>query len=771
MQNGSAHRRITFLAVLLGLFGLPAVAVAHLERPSYWPDPAPDRSVKPAAGGEVPKLRSLSSAVSGKGAGDVRVVCKGAGGRQSLRLLRRSIAAARRHGYRLRPSQPKLGLTRAHARRLLRQNRALARKCEYEEIQQAVFDSKNNDRVVIMPGRYTEPTSRKQPINDPRCAGLTQRDSSGAETPSYRYQVTCPNDQNLVHVQGRKVPEAPPPEPPLADRHGIPDLGPCVRCNFQLEGSGVSPTDVIIDGASGYKSKRPEAKPSRLVKDVILRVDRADGFVAHNFTARGAVEHGIYVEETDGYRLDTVKMFWAADYGNLTFTSDHGLYTNCDSFGSGDAAIYPGAAPETGEQADKSFYPDAPRMNTVVRNCDMHGSVLAYSGSMGNAVRITRNNIYGNTAGISTDTISASGHIGFPADSVHVDHNYIYSNNLELFKPNPPVEPAVGIVPSGVGIFWAGHNNGRVHDNWIWDNWRNAAFLLSVPDALVTVEGEIDPGGSCANPMLSTSCGNRYFDNHLGRVPKGFRPFKAMRKFGNNVGSTAGRAPNGVDFWWDEGGTGSVTGNCWYHNVGPNGKASSVTGPGAGDGNDSLPSNCAKSKSSGDAVKTAYLISCFLVREGDAPPEECDWYTLPPKPGSAAAKRKQRAFAAAAHRFLTSAHAAALRRRIAALPGSAEVASPLFTGDAKPLGPIRVGSVAQLATCSDWNAGNRAERLATIHDVRAQINLKDTAVKTPELSDRAAYRVLRNTCRMSFAGSFRLYKIYAKAASFAVFAE
>ncbi len=322
------------MAVVLGLLALPAVAVAHLERPSYWPNPAPDRSIKPAAGGGVPELRSLKSAVSGRGAGEVRVVCQGTDGRKSLRLLRESIAAARKNGYRVRPSQPKLGLTRKKARKLLRQNRALAERCRYKEIQPAVWASRNNDRVVVLPGRYTEPTSRKQPINDPRCAGLTQRDSSGAETPSYRYQGTCPNDQNLVYVQGRRIPAKPPPEPPLTDRQGIPDAGACVRCNFQLEGSGVSPTDVIVDGASGYKSKRPEARPTRLVKDVIIRADRADGFVAHNFTARGAVEHGIYVEETDGYLLDTVKMYWAADYGNLTFTSDHGLYTNCDAFGS-----------------------------------------------------------------------------------------------------------------------------------------------------------------------------------------------------------------------------------------------------------------------------------------------------------------------------------------------------------------------------------------------------------------------------------------------------
>jgi hypothetical protein len=760
------------VAVTLLAVTLPSVALAHLERPSYWPDPAPDRSITPAAGGKVPKLRSLSGAVSGRGAGDVRVVCQGARGRKSLRTLRRSVRTARRHGYRIRPSQPKLGLSRRQARRLMRYNRALARRCRYRQIQPAVFASDNNDRVVVLPGRYTEPTSRRQPLNDPRCAGLTQRDSGGAETPSYRYQVTCPNDQNLVYVQGRAVSDEPPPEPPRPNREGIPDVGACVRCNLQLEGSGVSPTDVIVDGASGYRSTSPEARPRKLDKHVVIRADRADGFVVHNLTARGALEHGIYVEETDGYRIDTVKMFWAADYGNLSFTSDHGLYTNCDGLGAGDAVLYPGGAPETGEQADRSFYPDAPRINTTVRNCDMRGSVLAYSGSMGNAVRITRNHIYGNTAGISTDTISAAGHPGFPADSVRIDHNYIYSNNLDLFGPNPPVDPTVGVVPSGVGIFWPGHNNGRVYDNWMWDNWRNAAFLLSIPDALVTPEGAINPGISCVNPMLTTSCGNRFFDNHLGRVPRDFRPFPAMRKFGNRVGPTRGRAPNGADFWWDEGGTGSVVDNCWYRNLGPDGTRWSVTGPGAGEGADVLPSRC-DNASSGDSVKVAYLLSCFLAREGEAPPEQCDWYTLPPRPGSAAAERKRRRFAAAARQFLRTARAQQLRDSVGRLPRIRALEPPRFGGEdtAQPVGDVLVGSVAALAQCADWRAGSRAERLATIHDIRRQVNLRDSAVKTPELSDAAAYRVLDTTCRRPYAGSFRLYKLYARAASFAPFAE
>jgi hypothetical protein len=658
------------IGAVAATLALPGLALAHIERPSYWPDPAPDTTVSPPAGGKVPKVRPLAKAVTGKGPGEVRVVCVGNNGKRSLKLLAKSVRKAKK-GFKVRPSQERKKLSKKKAAKLLKQNRKLAKQCEYSEIQPAVTDSGNNDRVVVMPGVYREPTSRSAPLNDPKCADMTQQDSGGAETPSYRYQVTCPNDQNLVYVAGRAVPDAPPPEPPLDNRQGIPDEGPCVRCNLQLEGSGPMPTDVIVDGGGSYVGKGPEARPGSLDKHVDIRVDRADGFVVHNLTTRGALEHGIYVEETDGYRIDTVKMFWAADYGNLTFTSDHGLYTNCDGFGSGDAVLYPGAAPETGEQADLSFYPDAPRINTVVRKCDMRGSVLAYSGSMGNAVRITKNHVYGNAAGLSTDTVSAGGHPGFPADSVEIDRNLIYSNNLDLFEADPPVDPVVGVLPVGTGVFWAGHNNGRVHDNWIFDNWRAGTFLLSVPDALVTPEGNVNPGVSCPTaPELTTSCGNQYFDNHMGRAPKGFKMPKAARKFGNPVGGKKGKLPNGTDFWWDEAATN--TGNCWFDNVGVDGTERSVTGAGAGDGADALPADCATSVGAGDAVKLSYLFACFLAREGDLPPESCDWYDVPPKPGSPAARAKAKRWERGARKFLETERATELEERLDEVTGIAD---------------------------------------------------------------------------------------------------
>jgi hypothetical protein len=90
---------------------------------------------------------------------------------------------------------------------------------------------------------------------------------------------------------------------------------------------------------------------------------------------------------------------------------------------------------------------------------------------------------------------------------------------------------------------------------------------------------------------------------------------------------------------------------------------------------------------------------------------------------------------------------------------------------ARPVGEMLVGSVAAMAQCRDWNAGNHDERIATIEDIREQVNLKDGTVETPALTDKQAYRVLDGICSRPYAGTFRLYKLYARADSFAPFAE
>jgi hypothetical protein len=380
---------------------------------------------------------------------------------------------------------------------------------------------------------------------------------------------------------------------------------------------------------------------------------------------KGALEHGFYTEETDGVLLDKVKFFWNADYGHLSFTTDHNVIQNCEAMGAGDAGVYPGASPQTGEFRKKEFYPEQ-RFNTVVRWCDLHGSTLAYSGSMGNAVRMTENHIYGNTAGISSDTLSAGGHPGYPADGMQVDNNFIYSNNLDLYGTNPAITPLVPM-PIGTGIVWPGMNGGKVIRNWIFDNWRHGTLLAAVPDALAgSPEGNVDPQVHCTNTTpASTSCANKYEENVMGRVPPGFTWPTAIAKFGNRHGSTSATVlPNGVDFWWDE--FPGNNGNCWVGNTGTDNTPGSVTGSGDGMAPDSLPSDCASSTGTGDVVKEGVLADCVTWYEfkGDGAYPFCYWFTMPAQPGSPGARRDQLAWERVARAFAASPDGRALSRKL-----------------------------------------------------------------------------------------------------------
>src|SRR3954465_8085020 len=144
---------LAFAALLL----LAVPAVAHVERASYWPDPAPDCSVTPCAGGAVPTARTLASAVSTTGTtGTTRVFCQ----KDSLKRTKASIASAESPGYVVRPTQGTQKLSAADGSALLNLNQAPTKRGAFSSIQDPVNHSGNNDRVVIMPGIYTEPQSR-----------------------------------------------------------------------------------------------------------------------------------------------------------------------------------------------------------------------------------------------------------------------------------------------------------------------------------------------------------------------------------------------------------------------------------------------------------------------------------------------------------------------------------------------------------------------------------------------------------------------------------
>jgi hypothetical protein len=644
----AGHRRGTLLvaiAVAAVAVLVPAVAFGHIERASYWPDPGPDTSVKPAAGGSVPAVRKVFSSLDKKKPGKTLVVCakvpskklrkhgsdKKLSKNKSIKALKKDIKKARK-GYKIQPSQAALKLKKKKAKKLQNFNLKLLRQCKYKSIQDAVNKARNNDRIEIMPGLYTEPKSRAKPTNDPACDQYKiTNDKNQAGAVSYAYQWHCPNDQNLIAVLGRSLTNVPVPQPPRLDRHLIPDAGACIRCNVQIQGTGATPDAVTIDAGNTASG---DGAPIGAVKDVGIRGDRADGLVIDNLKVRHAKEHDIYVIETDGSHLNRFKTPYAGEYGVLTFVADHSLIENCDAWGAGDSALYPGASADLGEAVPAGQR----RYGTEIRNCDMHHSALGYSGTDGNAVWVHDNQFYDNTMGFSTDVFTAPGHPGFPQDSDLIEHNNFYDNNFNTFlppcpagvKPGPAVpgqsfdspggncsdvEPTVP-VPVGVGLWIAGGNANVIRNNNFYDNWRRGTMLFAVPDQFACGNSDYQVAGCDPTPgVANTSYRNQFYDNKMGQTPSG------------------AASPNGVDFWWDQGGiiiSASNSGNCWYSNTGKDGTAASVTGEPSPTGvpPNNLPSDCNNSPLPGGGPQATELLAC----NGGPGNPACTWFTTPPRP-------------------------------------------------------------------------------------------------------------------------------------------
>ena len=616
-------RALIVLAAMAVAMIFPAGAFAHTERASYFPDPAPDCSIDPCAGGAVPTARPLDTSVTTDRA-VTRVVCQ----RDSLQVATKSIRKAQRSGYVLRPSIGTQTISASEARTLINVNRRLSTRCRFHSIQDAINASGNNDRVVIMPGLYTEPESRRAPTNDPSCDPYEIINDRGEPTAlSYKYQWNCPNDQNLIAVLGREPGATDPPEQPSLDRHGIPDLGPCVRCNLQIEGSGATPDDVTIDAG---RVKSGDGGPNGSVKDVGIRADRADGVVIKNLKVRHAREHTIYILESDGYLLDTFKVYYPGEYGVLTFVEDHGLMQNCDAAGADDSGLYPGAGADTGvgrDSAPQSWkdYTDPGysygnfRYSQEIRNCDSHHNASGYSGTDGNATHIDHNNFYDNALGFTTDVFTAPGHPGFPQDSDLIENNNFYSNNFNPYAAGSDVVPTVP-VPVGTGLWIAGGNDNVVRNNYFYDNWRRGTMVFAVPDQVVCGPAGIDPTllAGC-NPTAvppSTSYRNQFYGNVMSRSPGG-------TVMTNGTGDVAtGR----TDFWWDQ--YLGNTGNCWHDNKGKDGTPLSVTStPPA----PLLPGKCDNSSiGTVGPEQEPELLNCLADIEFNT--SACPWFTTPSKP-------------------------------------------------------------------------------------------------------------------------------------------
>ncbi len=504
------------------------VALAHQERPSQFPDGT----------GSVPKYRRSGPAL---------VVCKAS----TPRRIAGFPAALKAY------------------------NQRLFARCQrngFRNIQDAVNAVRvPGSRILIQPGVYREKPSLAPISSD--CAPLASMD---AKPLSYEDQKRCPRVENLISIFGDSTEDA-----------DIKCDGPL--CNLQIEGTGRSPLDVIVDG--------------NMKKLNVIRADRADGIYFRNFTVQHAEFNAVYVIETDGFVIDRMIARRNWEYGFLTFASDHGLYKHCEASHNGDGGLYPGSAAD--------LPPGATRPSQEIRNCNAHHNTIGVSGTAGDDIYVHDNRLHHNMVGVTLDSFFPN-HPGLPQNSARFENNLIYSNNEDYYEnyrngncddlakatKAGVVCPSVP-VPIGTGIMLAGGNNNLFQKNYIFNNWRYGAMQFWVPAA---AREEHDP-----EKQYDTSHFNRYLQNWMGVRPNG----------------VADR--NGTDFYWDVEGAG----NCWQGNIPAAGRAITTDPPGPG----VFPTCDDPTK---DQFRPGPLVgvyaSCATWSRENYEPAGCDWMQRPAEP-------------------------------------------------------------------------------------------------------------------------------------------
>ncbi|MEU2158919.1 right-handed parallel beta-helix repeat-containing protein [Streptomyces sp. NPDC019396] len=444
-------------------------------------------------------------------------------------------------------------------------NIRLFERCQgkgFRHLQEAVNAvDKPGMNIAILPGLYLEEPTQSAPTGE--CARLKAPTSSfGYQILSYEQQEQCPNNQNLIAILG--------------------------KTDLQIEGTGASRNDVIIDG--------------RYRKLNVIRADMADGIYFKNFTAQRSTFNSLYILAGDGFVIDDVLTRWNDEYGFLTFASDHGLYKDCESYGNGDSGIYPGSASDV--NSDRGY--GVERYSMEITGCRSHHNMVGYSGTAGNSVWAHDNEFDHNMAGAAMDS-AFPGHPGLPQDHSKFERNLIHDNNQDYYRhvregtcAKPPAERGYerGVVcpqipvPVGSGVIIAGGNYNLFQDNWIYGNQRTAFVLHAVPGFIRGEEG--------MEKQWDTSHHNRFIGNHLG------------------VDRENNSRPNKTSVWWD----GQGEGNCWTGLAGP---GNPRTLPECGDKPGEVSGG--SDRIVGEPVKLVQLLVCseYDVRARKLP-AGCDWY-------------------------------------------------------------------------------------------------------------------------------------------------
>ena len=170
-----------------------------------------------------------------------------------------------------------------------------------------------------------------------------------------------------------------------------------------------------------------------------------------------------------------------------------------------------------------------------------------------------------------------------------IDHNYIYSNNLDLYETTIRCSCRSSRMPIGTGIVWPGMNDGEFSNNWIFDNWQprhaprgdsgrgrgHRRRQRGLPDPLPQHHR---PGGA-RRPLLDVVRQPLLREQDGRRCPTGFGPTPPWTNSATRPAFWTRTCPTSCPTASTTAGMSSrpTDNNCWYQNTGPDGTAASLT--------------------------------------------------------------------------------------------------------------------------------------------------------------------------------------------------
>ncbi|HEY2771470.1 MAG TPA: hypothetical protein VGI87_12925 [Solirubrobacteraceae bacterium] len=258
---------------------------------------------------------------------------------------------------------------------------------------------------------------------------------------------------------------------------------------LHIIGIGKKPSAVVIEGRHAHG---PEGAAQNGIEG-----DNVNNLDLENMKAEHFASNGFFINGCKGYEMKDLIVGFNHSYGMYVFKCVGGRMTQSVGYGNGDSAFYVGGTP----------FQKHP-IQTTLDHLRGYENVLGYSGTNSKYVVIRDSEFYNNGAGIVPNTLQSEP--WQPASSGLIEHNLVYWNNFDYYRPGSPVRTVSSGVgskqanyPIGAGVMLFGTTDWTVKDNSIFGNflWGAAAFS--------------DP----TNPtQKAVNDGNRFIDNKMGGV-------------------------------------------------------------------------------------------------------------------------------------------------------------------------------------------------------------------------------------------------------------